>query len=888
MVTAPGISALVILVVAVVAFGGAAAPTLLGHARSDTVRAALQDVAPVARDLSGSVRGIAKPGPGTADINDELGDLATSWGAPLSQLAGLRASLPMPLRSVLGAPHAVVNVDATPALMADRSPKPANQIFLTFDPGFSSAVTFVDGEAPGASPTGILPLALSRECADALAWPVGEQRQLRYARDVTITVELSGIFDPVDAADGIWSHQSTGLRPEAVSDPEGNITYSASAYAPAGRIKDVLVLADTASTTVWFPLRADRVHGDDAAAIAAQMRGIVGKEYAFSVTVKELFPTGLRLRTSAPIAIDGGVSRASAMTAVVWLVAVGPLAVAVVVLALAGRMLAARRVGGVRLARGRGASPRMLITLLAIEAVALGIIGAIVGVAATTWVVGWSDSSAVVPLLAAVTPVAVIPVSTMLAARRSGRADLGLQTPGGLRRQIVGEAAVLMIAAAVVWSTAARGSSTAGVSPVLALLPLALAAAGCVVALRLVPLLLSAVEAGAQRRHGIVGLIGPARARRDPAVRAAPVLATVVGIAIALFSVAFSETVRTGIEHAAEARVGAQARVDAPYIRADELERIAAVPGVRAAAALDADERVEGRSKGRSIPLLVYVVDSAALADVQKGLSYALPLPASLRDATGDKARVVASGDLVASLSGGPLEIDGTSVDIVAQASSLSPFGSARSWVIVDRAVADRLVRTQEAPGTVLLAVDAGDDAGKVADRARLVIGETATATTPAGIAQRLDGDPALIAVRVALGASLAIVAVLLGFAVGMTLVLGAASRGRLMALLVALGYPRRRELPLVIWEVAPALLVALPLGVAAGLALPFLVVPALDVTIFVGGDGQPPVDLGGWLPVAVVAGFVLLGAVAVAIAGVAASRITAATTLRSLDEEEG
>ncbi len=879
--TTPGVSLFVVLVAALVALGGAAAPALLRDARTGTVHAALDDLAPVARDLTGTVRGVTRPGTGPADGVDAA--VADLWGAPIARLRGIRDSLDPSVRDALDEPRVIVALDPESADTLDLSPRPANRLLVTFDPRYAEHVRFVAGEAPDAAETDVLPLALSRASADALDWSVGEVRQLRYPYGVALTVVLRGVFEPVDPDGAQFAHVPTAARPDVVDDGQGNLTYYVSGYAPPERLRDALPAGDSAVTTVWYGLRVDRVPGDAAADIAARLRGAVSTEYPFPVIVQNQLARGLLLHTTAPTAIDGGVARASAMTAVVSLVAVGPLAVAVVAAALTGRMLATRRVTSVRLARTRGASSRRLAALLAGEGLVLGAVGAIAGCLTAAALVGWGGpASALVPVLAAVTPAVVIPVATMTAAQRSARADLGRSLPGRGRRRLIVEIGVVLASAAVVSAAVARGRGAGGIDPLLILLPVALSAAGCVLALRLVPLLLSLAERGVPGRAGLVSLVGPARARRDPAVRAAPVLAVVVGIAITLFSVAFSETVRAGIDTSAKAQVGADARVDAPYIAAEQLDRIAAVAGVRAISPVYFDERVEGRSRGQRVPLTVYVVDAAALADVQTDVASALPpVPTAT---VGSTVPVVGSAQLVAELGGADLEIADATVDVVAEASPASPL--AGSWVLVDRTLADRLVSVRFAPDTVLIAVDAGADPDAVADLARAAVGERATATTPGRVAERLDRDPALQAVRVALVASIAIVAVLLGLAVAMTLILGAGTRGRMLALLAALGYPRRRELPLVVWDVAPALLAALPLGIAAGVAMPFLVVPALDLTRFVGGDVQPAIALGGWLPAAVVAGFLLLGAVAVASATVAASRITAAATLRGLDEE--
>jgi putative ABC transport system permease protein len=79
---------------------------------------------------------------------------------------------------------------------------------------------------------------------------------------------------------------------------------------------------------------------------------------------------------------------------------------------------------------------------------------------------------------------------------------------------------------------------------------------------------------------------------------------------------------------------------------------------------------------------------------------------------------------------------------------------------------------------------------------------------------------------------------------------------------------------------------VALPIGAAAGFALPLIVVPSLDVTGFIGGTAQPSVRFGEWAPALVVLGFLAVTVLAVLVAALVARRVTSARTLRSIDEE--
>jgi putative ABC transport system permease protein len=394
------------------------------------------------------------------------------------------------------------------------------------------------------------------------------------------------------------------------------------------------------------------------------------------------------------------------------------------------------------------------------------------------------------------------------------------------------------------------------------------------------------VERGVPARRGLVALVGPARARRDPSVRVAPVLAVVVGVAIAIFSVAFSATVEAGIRVAARSAAGADLRVAAPYLAPDQLDALASLDGVSAIAPVSAGQQLDGSTGWKELSVTVYVIDVAAMRAVQTDPEAAMPLPDALLTGDGGTVPVVASDDLIAVIGSNPLTLGSTKVDVVGAAPASSPLGSTRLWVAVDRAFADRLKVADASPAVALIGLTPGADAARVAAEAREIAGPTGSASTPASLAAIRLEDPALVGLQFSLLAAIGVVAALLGLAIGMTLVLAAPARGRLLALLAAVGYRRSRELALVLWEVAPAVVVALPAGAAVGLVLPAIVLPAVDLTGFVGGAAQPAVRLGGVLPLLVVLGFLLVAAVAVLIAAVVARRVTAAGTLRSIDEE--
>ncbi|WP_345801173.1 FtsX-like permease family protein [Microbacterium sp. AZCO] len=882
--TAPVVSAFVVVFIALVSFAGAAAPALLHSARTATVHAALHDLPPATRDLSGATRGVPRPGTGSSEAAGTLDQAErSSWGYALDVLTETRDAFPSPLRDVLGDPQVVVVSD--PVTSVGPPGSALNRITLTFDPGSDERVRIVEGSAPAPRDDEVIEVSLARDAATALGWKVGETRSIAFTADATAELELAGVYEAVDASDPHWTHVPTGLGPAEVVGPLGDITLYATAYGAPDALDAALALPDWFTTQTWLPLAIERVDGASADQLARQMRAASGVQVPLVVVLDQRFPGGLTLSsTVTPPASDQAGRRADAMASIVAFVAVGPFAVAIVVLALAVRLVATRRVRTVRLAEARGASDRLLGGVLGVEGLFLGALGAGLGVAAAALLVGFEGAaSLMLPLVIAVTPVLVLPWITLALARRHARRDLGMAPRGGAVRRGAVEG-VIVLAAALLTVIAATG--TAGVDPALLALPLALSAAACVLALRCVPLVLSAVEARAPRARGLVPLVGPARGRRDPSVRASPVLAVVLGVAVVLFSVAFGATMTAGVSTAAGLRAGADVRVESPYLSARQLDELGAIAGVSHVAALTDGTRIDLDAGDDSVRATVYIADARDFRAVQAASGEGdIPTPDALV-AGGDSIPAVVSPALAAALGGAPATLAGHGVDVVAIAPAAARPGSADTWLLVDVSAADRLGAVPTSPGILLMATAPDADPAAVAAAARDTAGPTARVTTPESNAAAISSDPALRTVYLALGAAAVGVALLLALAIGMTLVLGAPGRARLMALLAALGYPRRRDVPLVLWEVGPALVIALPFGVAVGYALTYLALPQLGTATFLGGAFEPAVQTGGWMPLAVVAGFAAFSALAVLIAAAAASRLTASAAVRSMDAE--
>ncbi|QAY59918.1 FtsX-like permease family protein [Microbacterium protaetiae] len=876
--TSPVVSLIVVVLAAVIAGAGSAVPALLDDARTATVRAALGALPRASFDLVATLQGAASPDSSSG---------ADPWALPHDTVAAIHRDLPEPLRSAVGDPEVFVVLDGQTSTPLDESPAPSNRVEVALDPGFADRVRIVQGRLPAATSIEtaadpVVEVALSEEASAVLAWPLGQRRSLGFA-DVGMTAELVGVYDAVDPDDEAWAQRPTGLHPSADQLGAADPVHLATAYADPAMLTQLGVWVDQSSTTVWMPLRIGRITGAQATEIGTQLRGFAARPQQFSVRLGSVYEPGLTFRSSAPEVLVEGAARGDAMAAVATLAAVGPLAVAVVAVAMAGRMLASRRVGSVRLARSRGGSVRLLAGLLAVEGLVLGGLGALVGAAVAGAVVGWAGAaSTLVPVLVTLTPAVAVPVAALHAAARTARTDLGVADRPTRRRRLLVEAAVVAIAAAVIVLALVRAPG-AGPTPMAVAVPLAVFAIGCVVVLRVILPVLTGVEALTARGRGVMALVGPARARRGRTLPLAAVLASLVCVATAVFSGVATATITAGIDASARARTGADLRITAPAFDEAQIAALRALNGVDAAAPVYADAQLPADSKGKWLTVTVLAVDPVELAAVQRGVTDALPLPEALSDT--DEVFAVAATGLADDLRDGTLTIHGIDVHVAATAETAA-FAPAARWIVVSRENAQRLLGPQPTTSAVLLDLADPAAAHRVAASALDIAGTGARAVIPAQLSAGIAADPSVRAVRVSLVVALIVVTLLLVLATAMTLLRGAPARGRMLGLMAAMGYPRGRELPLVAWEVAPPLLLALPVGIAAGCALPPLLLPAVDLGRFVGGGAAPPLTVPAWLLWATAGAYLLIAALAVAVAAAVAARMTGIIALRRIDEE--
>ncbi len=559
-VSSPAASVAVVVIVAVCAFLAAAAPRALDALFTAELRYTVDTTGPTQRDLVANAIGSPAAGGGSF--------------APMDAgLATIREGMGDTLRAVVGDGRWVAITNAVTA-PADEPADDAPNMKLTFlvDETFGERVTWVDGAAPTApAPNGIflpelIEFALSSQAAADLRWSVGEERTASGDIGEGTRVVLSGVFDAIDPADDAWQHVPSVLEPFLFDDGNATPIVTGMAYVDSAASVAVDQLSGGIATKAWYPLDTAGLTFGEATQLLQDLRGFTNATQPIGSAGNLGEISGLTFRSGLVDALTSVAERSTATTAVVAMVAIGPFGVAIAVLALAARLVVSRRRSGLQLASARGASPGQTRAMMAIEGAVLGLPVAAVGIVAAFLAIPATPApTALVPaIVLGLAPAVLFAVATNPRGLRSVRADLDERAP--TRFGWIVEVVVIGLAIVAVALLLTRGlvSSTGGVvlDPLLIATPLLLALASCVIVLRFYPVPLAAISARLRRGPKLTGHLGSALALRGSATPVAPVLAMVVGVAIAVFSSVLVATLDRGTAVAASSSVGADLRVE--------------------------------------------------------------------------------------------------------------------------------------------------------------------------------------------------------------------------------------------------------------------------------------------------------------------------------------
>lgn len=863
-----GTSVLVALLILATVFAVAVVPRALTQLGTDEFRYRVDRLSPLQRDVTAigllGARGLDRP--------ETVEDM---FGAVDEFLDEVPQGLDQPLAAALG-PASWATF--APKRAVGELPVPVGQVqpfvALAIDLDWMERIRIVDGALPTAwtgdedddlAPADRPPIevVLPVETAALMELSVG---------DVVVwtpaPLELVGTYEPVDPSDEYWQHVPELAEPTEEYSPAGH-TVTGAGFADPATALGMFSTFRSSTLRVWYPVDASALDLSDAPQLIDQIASLEA--------IGDRLPTGetLTFRTGVEDVIEAVVGAVAAVSSLLALMISGPLGVILAVYATGVQAVIRRRARTLTLASARGASDPQLRAAMAAEGFLLAVpAGAVAVLLAVLAIPGPVDWAGLLPPIALVLlPPILFAVFASPGSFRAGRRDL---LSGGRRRWII-EAIVGGLAALSLFLLFRRGlvasSEAVGIDPLLAATPLLLSLAVCLLVLRLLPLPLRALGRGMRARRGAIGLLGTARALREPALGFTAALALVVGISVAVFSSVLASTVDEGLRTAAQQQVGADIQVRAPQLPPELVDAVGRVDGVTSVApiALSGGADLTVRSDAPGVPystgVTMVFTDLAALREQRPGMPPTdgggpMPLLISSDLEQQFAGRAVTLGDLPATIAG-VLPTD-------------SVPGAGTRWVLLDAAFAPGLV--EDAPGTdrLLIGADGGLPAVAAAVRELVTEGQRESNRPAVNVTDRAtvlalnETAPVVGGVRLAL--ILATVAALLLSALTVVLasIAAAASRHRILGVIRVLGTTTGKLRALLAWELAPIAVLAVVAGTLLGLVLPWIVTAAVDLRPFVGGSEAPrpvvdPLLVGGVILVfAVVVG--LAGALAVAI----------------------
>ncbi len=787
-------------------------------------------------------------------------------------------------------------------LVEGTLPAPADPVTVSLDgenapttvPVHQAAITAATSETIGLQVGSRALLAPQRD--DPLTAGV-PSRELEYR----LVVEISGIIEITEPDAEYWYSDERLHRPFTVSDPT-SLDPVAPVFAMALMAGDDYPrLLERTRPSLWsygwrFFVDAARLDSSRIEAVERDLRDLelrLGSS-AFARIDEPRLRTGLdgifdRYRSQRRLAVS---ALSIAVAALIVL--------AVAVVALLGVLTANRRRDAILLARSRGASSRQLAAARILEGFVLFLPAAVAGVLASilisdargpahTWAVGAGVAAAIALI------VTVLAAPTYRGDLRRLLSGEGAAQRGEVRRLVV-EAAVAIAAVVGLVLLRRRGLGVdergpeGSFDPFLAAVPVLAGIAAALFMLRLYPLPLRWVGWLASRRRAAVGFVGFRRLVDQPPTARLPLPTMLVAVGIAVFAVVLVDSIAAGREDAAWQEVGADFRLESFTANEplSELADVSIVPSVEATAdATLLDARLD-RADGRlvTIPVLALEVAEYQTVVVGTGADPELPRPV-LAELASDGVRTpenavpsivsVAWPTAPSPRQGEVFTLVVGRDPVVARVSdvrsSFPGLEPGQPFVVLARSSLDAVTPSTELPVTRRY-IRAPDTAAA----------ELQTAVRSQSLGSRLVSRRDLVADRVeaplvaavdngyrgtvALAAVLAVLSALAAIA------LTAADRSRDFGYLRTLGLsPAQVQILTTIEQLTPAA-AATGAGVAFGLALAWLVRPALDLAPFTGAA----------IPVQVVVAWpqVLLAAAAVLATVTVATAIYSARTRRA------
>jgi putative ABC transport system permease protein len=720
------------------------------------------------------------------------------------------------------------------------------------------------GKRGARQPTATVQVVMTRQTAATFGLHAGSQLvvpgpELASTGVVApITVLVTGIVVPVDPASSFWGVDPDVLSP-GIQGPAGGQYWAGGVIVGPDEAAELQSYFGSGSLQMeWvLPLDVSSLEGQQVQPLSDALNQIRTQVPTLPGALRPVAAT-LTVSSVMSFSLNAFIATAQSVDGLLWLLYVSLMAAGLAVLLLAAWMVAMRRSAEITVIRARGASLRQIAVGTGRDAALVCVPAAVIAAAAAILAVPGAGSAQGAGSAGGWWPPIVVTVAAaggpaLFAAwqhRLPRRPAAGRRRP---QARLVIEGVLVAASVAGIVSFRDQGTQAGtGVNLYTSSAPILVAIPAVIVVLRLYPLVLRGLLRACARGSRAPAFLGLARASRAALTPALPAFALVLALTVAAFAGMMRDAVINGDVAASWRTAGADATVTPSQsargftISPAAARAVAAVPGVTHAAEV-MNELWITPAGGQVSVLAVDPASYAALAARIPGFSQ---LPAGLLatpDGAGAPQPVLVSpqaaallgtagqgsGAVTLSTRQAPLRPVRVRVAGVIASTPALPGGGA--FVIMPLAAIKSTITPPGPPGVNELLLTGGS-----IDRAQLTT--VVRHTLPDGaVTFRSDVLSALTSAPLQHGAftlfSLAVVvAAILGLAIMLLeLALGAPEREATLARLATMGLGEGQRAWMVALEVLPAVIAAAVAAWACALALPPLLVPDIDLSVFTG-----------------------------------------------------
>jgi putative ABC transport system permease protein len=725
------------------------------------------------------------------------------------------------------------------------------------------------GKPGDRQPAATVQVVMTRQAAATFGLHAGSEfvmpgSELASTGTVTpVTVLVTGIVVPVNPSSSYWGIDP-GVLAADLQGPAGGRYWAGGVMAGPDEASELQSYFGSRNPRMeWvFPLDVSSLDGQQVQPLSDALDKIGVQTPTISGPLEPVAST-LTVSSSMLFSLNLFMVTAQSVDTLLWLLYVSLTVAGLAVLLLAAWMVAMRRSPEITVIRARGGSLRQIAIGTGRDAALLCVPAAVIAAVLAILVVpgagsaqgagsagGWWPPIAVV-VVAVLGPALIAAWQHRLPRRRTAFSRV---PRGGAR--LVMEAALVAASVAGIVVSRDQGAQQAGsgVNLYTSSAPVLVAIPAVIVVLRLYPLALRGLLRVVARSSRAPGFLGLARASRTGLTPALPALALVLALTVAAFAGMVRDAVVNGDVAASWHTAGADATVTSSYtaqsftVSPAAARAVTAVPGVTHAA--EVVNEFWTTPAGSQVNVLA--VDPASYAElvartpgfpqVRAGLlatpgKAGAPQPVLVSPQAAAILRAPGPGSGAVTLSTRQASLRPVRVRVAGVISSTPALPGGGAFVIMPlAAIKSTITPPESVPVNEMLLT------GGSIDHARLIalVQHTmpgAVTSFRSDILSSLTGGP-LQHGAFTLFSLVVVVAAILGLAVMLLeLALGASERDATLARLATMGLGEGQRAWVVALEVLPAVIAAAVAAWACALALPRVLAPDINLSVFTGSS---------------------------------------------------